>query len=248
MREIIKAISTIDEFDKELFKDLNIGVEIQDFTEPNLTLNEKKVLIKSYKSLFKDFKGKKALHGPFLDLKPASPDKDIKNISYKKYLDILNISQELNIEYLIFHSQINPYLNEPFIINLNNEQSKEFWDEVLLESNYEGLILIENIFEENPQMLKSYIETINKENIKINLDIGHAKLGKVNLEEWIKILKNHIAYIHMHSNDGFYDLHVKMPKEEIQELYNLLEKYKIDPVLSLEYKTDNLKEELEKYN
>ena len=85
---------------------------------------------------------------------------------------------------------------------------------------YKGIILIENIFEETPEMLKELIETINLPNVKINLDIGHAKLGKVSLEEWIRELKDHIDYIHVHSNDGLYDNHEVPTKDEIHNLYN----------------------------
>lgn len=248
MKTLLKAVSTIDEFDLDLFKSLNIGVEIQDFTEPNLNIKEKDSLIRRYKKLFKDFEGIKSLHGPFLDLRPASPDLSIRDISYSKYLNILDICYKLNMDYVIFHSQINPYLNEPFIQDLNNRQNKEFWDKILKNSKYKGTILIENIFEESPQMLKEYIETVNRENIKINLDIGHAKLGRASLEEWIRELKDHIAYMHIHSNNGLYDMHNSPDKEEIEALYELLDRYNINPSLSLEYKAKDLKEEIFRYN
>ena len=96
-------------------------------------------------------------------------------------------------------------------------------------------------------MLKELIEIINLPNIKINLDIGHAKLGKVLLEEWIKELRDYIEYIHIHSNDGLYDDHKSPTQEEIEKLYYLLDKYCLDPVLSLEYKIDNICEEIRRY-
>lgn len=247
MKTILKAISTIEEFDVEMFNKLNIGVEIQDFTEPNLNIKQKDSLIRKYKKLFKDFKGVKALHGPFLDLKPASPDAAIRDVSYARYLNTLDIAHKLDIDYLIFHSQINPYLNETFIRSLNNSQNKEFWKKISKSSKYSGTILVENIFEEKPEMLKEYIETVNMTNIKINLDIGHAKLGKVALEEWIKELKDHIVYMHIHSNGGEFDSHSNPSQEEIKHLFQILEKYKIDPILSLEYKTEDLEKEILKY-
>lgn len=247
-RKILKTVSTMDDLNIKELKTMNLGVEIQDFTEPNLSVDERSEIIKFYKKKLKDFNGIKSLHGPFLDLKPASPDKEIRNVSYNRYLDTLKAGVELDIDYIIFHSQITPYLNEPRMKKLNNNQHKETLIKLLEEvPNYKGTILIENIFEEEPTMLKELIQTIDLPNIKINLDIGHAKLGKVSLEEWIRELKDYIVYIHIHSNNGLYDLHRVPSKEEINDLYYLLDKYNLDPILSLEYKIENLEEEMKKY-
>jgi sugar phosphate isomerase/epimerase len=245
-RIILKCISTIEEFDISEHVRLNMGVEIQDFTEANLTEKEFEDLTSGYKKLLKDFEYKKALHGPFLDLKPSSPDDEIRHISFKKYLRTLRIAKELGMDYCIFHSQINPYLNEPFLMELNNTQARDFWHEIMgLMYDYKGLVLIENIFEETPDMIKSLIETIALPNVKINLDIGHARLGEVSLEKWIRELSPYLAYMHLHSNNNIYDQH-KVPSDfEIEALINLLDKYNVNPVISLEYKSADVSREIE---
>ncbi|WFA10005.1 TIM barrel protein [Tissierella sp. Yu-01] len=245
-RDILKCINTINDFHKYDYDKLNVGVEIQDFTEPNLTNMEIEELVKRYKELFRDFKHTKALHGPFLDLKPSSPDEEIRRISYNKYLRTIKIAMELDINYVIFHSQINPYLKEPNLMELNNLQAREFWHSIAEEIiDYKGIILIENIFEETPEMIKDLIETIDLPNIKINFDIGHARLGTVTLENWIKELKDYLAYIHLHSNNGVFDLHCIPSDIEIMALNNLLNKYSLNPVISLEYMSDDVSVEIE---
>lgn len=241
-RNILKCISIVDDFNLDDYIDNNIGVEIQDFTESNLSQEEIRNIVERYKELFKGFKNIKSLHGPFLDLKPASPDEDIRKVSYNKYLRTINIATELEMDYLIFHSQINPFLSEPFISDLNNRQSREFWEKIRAETKeFKGTILIENIFEETPKMLKEYMQTLNMDNMKVNLDIGHARLSKSPLEEWISELKDYIAYIHLHWNNGIHDQHLEPSKENIEEVINLLNKYSINPVISLEYKIRDLK-------
>jgi sugar phosphate isomerase/epimerase len=241
-RNILKCISIVDDFILDEYKDNNIGVEIQDFTESNLSKDEIDTIVKKYKGLFQNFNNIKSLHGPFLDLKPASPDEDIRKLSYNKYLRTINIATELEMDYLIFHSQINPFLSEPFISDLNNRQSREFWVKIMGETQeYKGTILIENIFEESPKMLKEYMQTLNMDNIKVNLDIGHARLGKASLEEWISELKDYIAYIHLHWNNGTYDQHTEPTEGDMDQVKSLLNKYNINPVISLEHKVTDLK-------
>ena len=247
IKKLVECVNYIERLNIEEIRKLNIGIEIQDFTEPNLSDIEIRRIVEAYKKAFENFTGIRALHGPFLDLKPASPDLSIREVSYKKYLNTINIAEELDMDYIIFHSQINPYLNEPSLRQLNNLQNKEFWDKILSQTSYKGIILIENIFEETPKTLKEYIKAINRENVRINLDIGHAKLGGVKLEEWIFELKDYIAYMHIHSNDGVYDNHQSPSKVEVDKLYNLLEKHKLNPVLSLEYNKENLTKEIRRY-
>lgn len=248
--EIIKCISTIEEFSPLEFKELNIGVEIQDFTEPNLTKDEMKNLTNEYKKLLEDFPHTKSLHGPFLDLKPASPDKDIRNISYKKYFKTLEIATELDVDYVIFHSQINPWINEPLIKSLNNRQNKEFWNDILEKiKEFKGMVLLENIFEDDPLILKEFIETIDMPNIRVCLDIGHAKLRTSKpLEDWVKELREYIKYIHFHWNNGIYDEHNIPRDEDIKYIKELLSKYDVSPVVALEYKVQNLREEINRVN
>lgn len=243
-REIITCISHIGELDIEKIKRTGIGVEIQDFTEPNLTDKEINNLIERYKELFRGFNHIKSMHGPFLDLKPSSPDLEIRKISQKRYIRAFMTAKELEMDYLIFHSQINPYLSEVNIKSLNVDQSREFWQEIVQVVNFKGTILIENIFEETPMMIKELIEAINLPNLKINLDIGHAKLGSVPVEEWIKDLNDHIGYIHIHTNNGLYDQHLRPTEGEVKNLLELLDKYNIECPLALEYKVVDLERDV----
>jgi sugar phosphate isomerase/epimerase len=244
--ELIKCISTIEDFKIEEFIENKIGVEIQDFTEPSLLDEGWNQLVNEYKKVLTSFNNTVSIHGPFLDLKPISPDEKIREVSYNRYLTTLNIGKELKSDYIIFHSQINPWINEPYIKNLNNELNKAFFNKILSDvETFEGKVLLENIFENSPYLLKELIETINLSNVKVCLDIGHAKLREeIPLSVWLEVLKDHIEYIHFHWNGGIYDEHNSPPKEAIEEITELLYKLNIKCKLALEYRVDNLTEEI----
>jgi sugar phosphate isomerase/epimerase len=244
-RKILNCISTIDEISIEDYARLGIGVEIQDFTEPNFSDEEIGQLVRRYKDLFKGVRLQKSMHGPFLDLKPSSPDLRIRAISQKRYLKALEIAAELDMDYIVFHSQIDPNLNEPNLARLNNSQSRDAWaDLVRSASNFQGTIVIENVFEKTPAMLKALIETIDQPRVKINLDVGHCLLGQATLEDWISALRDHIAYIHLHTNNGIHDQHQKVTIKEFQQLDQLLERYQLDPAIALEYPVTDLEQEV----
>ena len=246
-RSIVKCISSAEQLDVARFNRLGLGVEIQDFTEPNLSFGEQEEIAGRYRRLFEGFKGIKSLHGPFLDLKPASPDPLIRAVSYERYRRALQIAAALETDFIIFHSQINPFLNEPALRDRNNRQAGAFWERILEETEYRGTILIENIFEKDADLLKRYLRTVNRPNMKANLDLGHLKARGAGLEEWLGELKDDLVYMHIHSNDGRYDLHRRPTTQEIAHLYSLLDRYRLNPVLALEYPFDHLEAELARY-
>lgn len=244
---LLNCISTHESLNVEEANRLGYGIELQDFVEPNLTVEEKKRLISAYSRDLSLLKGLKAIHGPFLDLKPSSPDLLIREASRMRYSETLDIAAFLKVDYVIFHSQINPYLNLPSLRKLNAKQAAEYWQEALRLTKYKGIILLENIFEETPDMLTELLEEISDERIRVNLDIGHLRLGKASLNEWISSLAEWISYIHIHGNDGKFDAHQAPTDGEIDELVTALSRNKIEPVLALEYSVMDMESELRRY-
>lgn len=245
---ILNCISTHESLNVEEANRLDYGIELQDFVEPNLSFEEKKRLISIYSRDLSLLKGPKAMHGPFLDLKPSSPDMLIREASRRRYSETLDIAAFLKVDYVIFHSQINPYLNLPSLMKLNAKQAAEYWQEVLMLTNYEGIILLENIFEETPDMLAELLEEISDKRIRVNLDIGHLRLGKASLDEWVSSLAGWISYIHVHGNDGKFDVHQAPTNEDIDELMTAISRYGIEPALALEYNVRDMESELKRYS
>lgn len=241
--QIYNCISTIDYFEINSYEDLGIGVEIQDFTEPSLLDVGWEERVDEYKKILEGFSYPISIHGPFLDLKPISPDKTIRSASIDRYLTTLHIGSQLNVDHIIFHSQINPWINEPRMRKLNNSLNMDFWEWILDKTGFEGTILLENVFEDEPMLLMELVDTINLPNIKICLDIGHAKL-KGEIEEWVKILKDKIEYLHIHWNDGMYDEHLRPSDENFLYISKILSKYGINPNIALEYDTNDIKDEV----
>lgn len=239
--KLLKCISSIDAFDSELFKRLQLGVELQDFAKPNLELGEIARLVEKYKQVLQDFTLPLAMHGPYLDLKPLSPDDQIKNVTYAKYKRTIEIASELNVDTLVLHSQINPWLNlhdKTFY----HQAYREFFKSVLIEAGgFDGTIVLENIFENDPQQLKLLIDGIDLPNIKVCLDIGHAQIhNHTKLNDWIQTLGNTIHYVHVHTNNRIHDLHEPITNESLKKLRDYLVRYTHKPMLALEYDTDDL--------
>lgn len=242
--KLLNCISYIGDLEIEDFRDLDVGIEIQDFVQPELLDGDYMERVKLYKEKLKSFDNPIAIHGPFLDLKPASPDLEIRRVSIEKYRKALIVAKELRADYIVFHSQINPWINEPSIRKLNNEMQRDFWNDILDEIDYKGTIIIENVFENDPILIKELLETIDRPNIKICLDIGHSKLGcSSGLKYWIYELRDYIEYVHLHWNEGKYDSHDYPSNENLEYVFEVFKEFNLNPRFAMEYEVENLKEE-----
>lgn len=243
--KLIKCIRTINEFSRDVFEKLNLGVEIQDFTEPDLLDGNWYKIFKEYKKCLEGFDGIISVHGAFLDLNPASCDKRIVDVTRNRYLTSLDIAKNIGANYVIFHSQINPWLKDPISRKLRNKRNRAFFREILEEIDIGSMvILIENIFDNDPRQLDEFVNSIDLPQIKICLDIGHAILAdNTKLSEWIEVLKDRIEYIHFHWNGRIHDDHNPPADEDFILLNNLLNKFNISPIIALEYEVSDLHSE-----
>jgi len=242
--KLLKCVGDIDSFHVEDFNALGIGVEIQDFAKPNVLDGDTHERVNQYKEALKGFRYPIAMHGPFIDLKPVSPDKQIQRVTHDKYLKTLMIAKELGVQMLILHSQTNPWINlydKPFY----HAAYREAFENLLEQSGYERMIVLENIFEHHPNQLKALIEGINHPRIRVNLDIGHSQIqNETTLKDWFVGLGEHIHYIHVHWNDRVNDLHLPLGDEGYHELKVLVDTYTEDPFIAIEYNTGDLVQDI----
>ncbi|WBW96655.1 sugar phosphate isomerase/epimerase family protein [Oceanirhabdus sp. W0125-5] len=246
--KLLQCVNLPEKFTPELNDKLGVGIEIQDFFFSTLYDEGWEDRIDEYKLKLKDFKGIISMHGPALDLNPATTDKKILEVTKDRYYHGIKMAKMLNAKYIIFHSQINPILKDPAVKRLLLDKQLTFWKEILPEIEDTDLtILIENFYDNDFKDLLLLIEKINSPKIKVLLDTGHVLCNSSKgIDYWINGLKNHLKYIHFHYNKGNYDAHLSPHKEFIKEVSNILKKNDINPIISLEYAVDDIESEVKK--
>lgn len=246
--KFLKCVSYPEQFSKEEFERLGLGVEIQDFVLPTLLGEKWTERIEEYKKLLYGFDGLVSLHGTYLDLNPSSTDEDIVKITKKRYMQTFEVAKELGAKYIVFHSQINPWLKDPWVVRKRNENQYIFWREILEEvGDLNITILLENVFDSSPYELLKLMEGIDLPEIKVCLDVGHANLSKeYDLSKWLEILGSEIKYIHLHWNDGVFDEHNSPSCAQLEYFQSLLQEKNISPLIALEYHVKDLKQEVER--
>jgi sugar phosphate isomerase/epimerase len=187
-----------------------LGVELMTFAFPDVLDGGWESLLPQYRALLQRVPGKLALHGPFMDMAPGSPDRRINQLCLERYHQAITIAAELDIHLVIFHAN--------FIAAIHNLEYRDgwhnrnvaFWTTVAQwAEEYDLTVAVENMWEFDPDIIGDLLKEIAHPNLRACLDIGHAYLfGEVPFEEWLTTLNSLIVHTHMNNNDGKIDIHM----------------------------------------
>lgn len=181
------------------------------------------------------------LHGPYLDLNPASLDSKIQEVAKYRYLQSLHLASFLGATQITLHHGYNPIYHS-FAYDEWHKRSIGFWEKITEEAQRHTITIgIENAFEEGPHLLKDVVSRVDSPYLGCCLDVGHLNVGsKVGLKTWVEEIGSRIVEIHLHDNDGCHDDHLALGEGKIdfRLLFKLLNEIGIHPILTLEQKNE----------
>lgn len=188
-------------------------LELQDFVMPDNLENP--LIVRDYRGLLNGFAGEITLHGPYLNLVPTSLDRRVRELAVFRYMQSIDIANEMGASRVIIHSYYDP---KPGFLGYDDmwlEDNMIFWSSFL--EKIEGLgisILLENCHDQNPATFARLIAEVNHPCFSSCLDIGHSScLSSAKPELWIA--ENRGSYFHITDNDGSNDSHLLMGRGNI---------------------------------
>lgn len=202
----------------QLAKEYGTYFEYNDFFLPELLDNELKVkeLIAFYRGLDRD-RSRDMLHGAFLDVTIHSEDEKIRKVSELRVRQSVEIGIELGIRGVIFHTNIIPNFKTPTYMRHWVDSNERFWRQLL--ADYPDIeLLIENMFDDEPDLLAELAEKMKDEpRFGVCFDYAHALVfGKqCEIESWVKKLLPYTHHMHINDNDLKLDLHQTVGKGRI---------------------------------
>ena len=232
----------------------NLGIEIQGFYNPKLIdTEETNILINEYNNILLNFKGGKSLHAPFWDLNLGTKNQMIKEATMKTFNYAYDVAKKLGCTEIVVHNGFIPNTSfyEGWVRNATS-----FWQEFFADKDDSITMMIENQCEEDSEVLKMEIDSVNDPRLKVCLDIGHAHANSnMSVEKWIKTLGDRIGYLHLHNNHGkvlgrpsyMNDEHLglNMGTIDISKVLSLLEEHSPNAIWNIECKLDYIEESVE---
>lgn len=208
MREQI-YIATFSENAIDVIRNNGFNIELNDLCiSENLDPEKVRETMSEMKQEIADAGAERVIiHGPFTEIIPASIDHRAVELGLTRLNEAHAVAEKLGIKKMVVHSGHMPLL---YFKEWHKEKSLYFWQEFMKDKPEDFLIYIENVFEDEPLMMKEIIEELNDSRIQICLDVGHANAvtcEDFDIHDWIRILGPMIGHFHLHNNDGKEDLH-----------------------------------------
>lgn len=174
------------------------------------------------------------LHARYLDLYPASPEPAIREASLRVLEEDLERAARLGAELVNAHAGSIPWTDYPPpglspAHEALREAERRLREEALeraleaflrlsrLAANLGVALVLENL--PAPQELPRSPEEMGRflavEGLGFCLDLGHARMAGFPPEAFREALGGRLSHLHLHTNDGRYDLHLPPGPEEV---------------------------------
>ncbi len=147
------------------------------------------------------------VHGPFLDLNPASYEPLVQEAARYRFEQAYQAAETLCAKKIIYHSGWIPH-----VVYLQGwpERLADFWNRFL--ENKSGIqVCMENVFDQEIEPFATVAEKVEHPDFKLCLDIGHAHCwSEHTVTKWADTLAGRLGHIHVHDNHGLDDEHLAL--------------------------------------
>jgi len=189
------------------------------------------------------------VHGPFMDLSPGGTDRRVKEITFDRFFKTLLWAHLFKAKAVVFHAGYER-LKFDGDVKAWLQSSLQTWRPLVKEAEERALILvIENVFEEDPDPLAALFHEIDSPHFRFCFDTGHHNLiSKTPLSLWIESLGRHLFEVHLHDNHKEWDEHLPMGDGnfDFHRFFGLLSSHHLNPIYTIEpHREEHLRRGLE---
>ena len=148
------------------------------------------------------------LHGPFQDLAPGALDDAILVASRRRLRQAWRWLPVFRPEAVVCHLGYEARHYRWDQENWLNRTAATF-RELGVQARPCGIrVMLENVYEKDPELIKEAIQRIALENVQVCLDVGHLNaFGGGDFKGWLDTLWPHVGHLHLHDNNGVLDDH-----------------------------------------
>ena len=176
-------------------------------------------------------------HGPFRDLNPGAVDEKVREVTFRRFEQVLALVPLFQPRAIVFHPGYDRWRYDNNV-DLWLEKSLLTWKPLVERAEALSVKLaIENVFEDHPSSLLKLFSALGSPWAGYCLDAGHGNLfSQGAITQWLDFLGSHLVEIHLHDNNRHADEHLPLGEGNIDfaAIFAHLRKNQRTPILTLE--------------
>lgn len=186
----------------------NLGLEITAFAFPSGLDDGFEERVRNHRTTLAGI-APLSLHGPFLDLYPASVDPAIVQVCRQRHERAFEAAAGTGASVYVAHLSSVPLIRNKRYREHFVSATVKFWLPFADWAAPRGItIVLENLWEAGPELQKAVIEAAQHRALKASFDNGHALIfSDLPASHWIEVLGSDLAHCHLLDNGGEYDEH-----------------------------------------
>lgn len=160
------------------------------------------------------------MHLPFSDMNLAGLNNGIRNEVLRQMYHCLELGSDI-VDLAVVHlGYLSPYGSQmpekAWRVHIGSIQSVcDIAAECSITIAVENMPEMAKIFGKYPDEMLRTIEEVNRDNVGMTLDVGHANTVGV-VDEFLEKCKDQILHVHIHDNHGQWDEHLPLGQGNVQ--------------------------------
>lgn len=176
------------------------------------------------------------MHAPYLDLSPGAIEEKVRKVTLERFKRAVFVANILKPVTVVFHPNWDHWRYEDDFEEWL-ENARDTFSQVLEILDPKILLLFENVYDQNPEILLRLREKLNSKRVGFCFDTGHfLNFSSLSLKDWLDAIKDYLMEIHLHDNMGERDEHLAIGDGifPFQELFSYLKGKNLSPLLTIE--------------
>jgi sugar phosphate isomerase/epimerase len=171
-------------------------------------------------------------HAPFMDLSAGSPDPAIREVTRRRFDQILALVPMFQPKSVVCHAG---YDRTRYGFDYPDwlHHSLQIWSWLAERLQQSGVrLMLENVYEQEPSQIRPIFERLADARVGLCLDLGHLNaFGKASPQPWLEAMGSFLGQLHLHDNSGDWDEHLALGRGRIDytPLWTCLKTRDTDP-------------------
>lgn len=177
------------------------------------------------------------LHAPFQDVAPGALDDVILAASRRRLRQAFRWLAVFSPEAVVCHLGYEARHYRWDLENWLKRAAATFRELGLRAQRFGTRVMLENVYETDPEIFPEVLRRIGLENVRVCLDVGHLNVfGGADFSRWLNSLGPFLGQVHLHDNQGTLDDHQALGSGTVPLPYILstLAAYGPPPLITLE--------------